>query len=157
MTEIVVPNDYAAAIAYLYSRINYEQVPPVRSRKLTLEHMRRLLEVLGNPHLRIPVVHVAGTKGKGSTAAMVSSVLTRAGYRTGLYTSPHLSRLEERFAVDGMSCSPNDLVELTDQIRDVATTTSRRTVEACDSGRAQIARKADRCTGLSQLATARNT
>ena len=125
MTEILVPNDYAAAIAYLYSRINYEQVPPVRSRKLTLEHMRRLLEVLGNPHLRIPVVHVAGTKGKGSTAAMVSSVLTRAGYRTGLYTSPHLSRLEERFAVDGMSCSPEDLVELTDQIRTVATAVDR--------------------------------
>src|SRR6185436_19052808 len=60
-----------------------------------------------------------GTKGKGSTAAMISSVLVQAGYRVGLYTSPHLSRLEERFAIDGEPCSPQELVELTRVLQEV--------------------------------------
>lgn len=110
-------NDYTAAIAYLYGRINYEQIPAFRPRKLNLENMRLLLDRLGNPHLKIPVVHVAGTKGKGSTSAMLASILTRAGYRTGLYTSPHLSCLEERFVVDGTRCTREELIELTEQIR----------------------------------------
>ena len=64
-----------------------------------LERMRLLMEQLGNPHLGIPTVHIAGSKGKGSTAAMVASVLTAQGYRTGLYTSPHLHSAVERIRV----------------------------------------------------------
>ena len=63
--------------------------------------MRTLLARLGNPHQRLRIVHVAGSKGKGSTAAMLAAILRQAGYRTGLFTSPHLCRVEERFQVDG--------------------------------------------------------
>ncbi len=64
-----------------------------------LDRMRLLLDRVGNPHLEVPAVHVAGTKGKGSTAAMITSILTAEGYRTGLYTSPHLHRVTERIRV----------------------------------------------------------
>lgn len=114
-----MPNDYAAALQFLYGRINYEQAAriPYRSRELNLAQMRNLLERIGNPHLGMPIVHIAGTKGKGSTAAMISSVLVAAGYRVGLYTSPHLTHLEERFAVDGQPCSPQELAELTRSLK----------------------------------------
>ena len=64
-----------------------------------LDRMRLLLERVGNPHLSVPTIHVAGTKGKGSTAAMITSILTADGYSTGLYTSPHLHRVTERIRV----------------------------------------------------------
>ncbi len=87
-----------------------------------------LLQRLGLGHLlhqpdrpaSVPLVHIAGTKGKGSTATMVASVLTAAGYRTGLYSSPHLHRLEERFRVDGDPCSVEQMIELVDRIREPA-------------------------------------
>ncbi len=66
----------------------------------------------------VPLVHIAGTKGKGSTATIVAALLTAAGYRTGLYTSPHLHHLEERFRVDGEPCRKTELVELVDCIRE---------------------------------------
>ncbi len=71
-----------------------------------------------SPTRPVPLVHIAGTKGKGSTATIVATLLTAAGYRTGLYTSPHLHHLEERFCVDGEPCSKPDLVELVDCIRE---------------------------------------
>ena len=114
-------DEYAAALRFLYGRINYEQAAriPYRSRELNLSQMRNLLERIDNPHDRLPIVHIAGTKGKGSTAAMISSVLVAAGYRVGLYTSPHLTRLEERFAVNGEACSPQELVDLTNSLQEV--------------------------------------
>ncbi|MCO6456100.1 MAG: bifunctional folylpolyglutamate synthase/dihydrofolate synthase [Pirellulaceae bacterium] len=107
------------AIAFLYDRINYERTAsvPYRSHQFKLERMRNLLDRLGNPHLDLPIIHVAGTKGKGSTAAFLSSMLTASGYRTGLYTSPHLERLEERFAIDGMACPSEELVKLVGEVR----------------------------------------
>ena len=110
--------DYDTAIQFLHGRINYEWTPASRShsRSLNLDRMRALLELLGNPHERLSVIHVAGTKGKGSTATMISSVLTAAGYRAGLYTSPHLERLEERFVVDGQPATADELVELTSAV-----------------------------------------
>ena len=109
------------ALTFLYDRINYERTlaVPYNSGSFKLDRMRELLARLGDPHHRLPVVHVAGTKGKGSTAAMIAAMLTAAGYRTGLYTSPHLDRLEQRLAVDGLPCSPAELVELADRVRPV--------------------------------------
>jgi dihydrofolate synthase/folylpolyglutamate synthase len=112
-------DDYAESIAYLYGRINYEYAPAAQPRKLNLENMRRLLERLGNPQLKIPVVHIAGTKGKGSTSTMVASILGEAGYRTGLYISPHLTCLEERYSVNRVQCGRDELVQLVQQIRPI--------------------------------------
>ena len=69
--------------------------------KLGLERMRKLLRVLGDPQQSFRSVHVAGTNGKGSVSAMCASIFETAGYRTGLYTSPHLVDFEERIQVDG--------------------------------------------------------
>ncbi len=99
---------------FLDSRIDYERAlsVPYRPRELKLERMRELMDRLGNPQQALPIVHVAGTKGKGSTAAMLGAILSAAGYRTGVFTSPHLYRIEERMAVDGRPCSSAELVEL---------------------------------------------
>ena len=115
---------YTEALEFLYGRINYEQTTtvPYRARELNLGRMRWLMDCLGNPHLRTPIIHLAGTKGKGSTAAMISSILVAAGYRVGLYTSPHLARLEERFAVNGEPCTSQEIVELTRIMREVLPT-----------------------------------
>lgn len=72
-----------------------------RSLKWDLENIRRVLERLGRPERRLSSIHIAGTNGKGSVAAMLASILRCAGYRTGLYTSPHLVRINERIAVNG--------------------------------------------------------
>ncbi len=74
--------------------------------KLGLERIQALMEALNNPHLLYPVVHVAGTNGKGSTAAMLARILQESGYRVGLYTSPHLVSVRERFLVSGQMISP---------------------------------------------------
>src|SRR5881398_3032599 len=71
----------------------------------------------GHPEARFPAIHIAGTNGKGSTAAMVASVLTAAGYRTGLYTSPHLERIEERLTIDGQICPSDRFLELAAQVQ----------------------------------------
>jgi dihydrofolate synthase/folylpolyglutamate synthase len=111
-------DDYQDRLDYLYSRLNYEWVGmPRMPSELRLGRMRRLLRRLGDPHLGLCVVHIAGTKGKGSTAAMMAAALSAAGYRTGLYCSPHLHRLEERYCLDGQQASPEQLVELVDEVR----------------------------------------
>lgn len=95
-------------------RLNYERTPARRG-ELQLDRMRRLLGHLGRPQSAAPVIHLAGTKGKGSTAAILSQVLTAAGRRVGLYTSPHLSRLEERIQIDNQPCTSGQFVELVNQ------------------------------------------
>ncbi|HEY4312664.1 MAG TPA: folylpolyglutamate synthase/dihydrofolate synthase family protein [Pirellulales bacterium] len=114
-------NDYERATAYLIGRINYERAAAVTygARQFKLERVQELLGQVGNPHQQIPIVHVAGTKGKGSTSAMIAAVLTAAGYRTGLFTSPHLERLEERIAIDAQPCSSEELVALVERLRPV--------------------------------------
>src|SRR5262245_61484791 len=99
---------YDEALAFWYGRINYE-VRAARPGDLKLERMRALLTLLGDPHDRVRLVHVTGTKGKGSTCAMLAAVLRAAGYRVGLFTSPHLEHLEERGQVDGVPISHDDL------------------------------------------------
>jgi dihydrofolate synthase/folylpolyglutamate synthase len=96
--------------------VNYEHRTPRRD-DLKLDQMRSLLRRLGEPHERLRIVHVAGSKGKGSTSVMLATVLTRAGYRTGLFTSPHLHRVEERIQVDGVPITPTELIALLDDVR----------------------------------------
>ena len=88
--------------------------------KLGLEAIAALAHELGDPHLSYPVIHVAGTNGKGSVSAMVARGLSAAGYRTGLYTSPHLIRLEERFRIDGASVTSTLLDEAIVDVRAAA-------------------------------------
>jgi len=95
--------DYNQAEQYLHSFIDYEIIPGISfaSADYSLEHVEQLLYRIGDPHLAARTVHIAGTKGKGSIAAMIAKVLTVSGYKTGLYTSPHLHNLRERIRVDG--------------------------------------------------------
>ncbi len=112
------------ARAWWYGLINFEQRTPVAA-DLKLDHMRALLARLGNPQRRLRVVHVAGSKGKGSTSAMLASILRRAGYRTGLFTSPHLCRVEERFQVDDQPITSAELTTLLDEVRHCVETEGR--------------------------------
>ncbi len=80
--------------------------------KFDLEQMRVLAVALGAPHLQFRSVLIAGTNGKGSTAAMLASIVHKAGYRVGLYTSPHLSRVNERIQIDGIPISDDDFARL---------------------------------------------
>jgi dihydrofolate synthase/folylpolyglutamate synthase len=107
---------YDEAIQFWFGRINYEQRSPKPS-DLKLDRMRALLELLGNPQQRLRIVHVAGSKGKGSTSAMLAAILRQAGYRTGLFTSPHLCRVEERIQVDDVPISANELAILMAEVR----------------------------------------
>ncbi len=118
-----------AAIDWLYGRINYEGglALPHSPQELRLDRVRQLLNRLGSPDAGRRVVHVAGTKGKGSTAKMIASVLTAAGYRTALYTSPHLEQIEERFEIDGLPCTAEELIGLVERVRPVVAEMDRRT------------------------------
>jgi dihydrofolate synthase/folylpolyglutamate synthase len=93
---------YDDAMKYLYSKTNYEQEKRLRYNVDTfnLKRMERLLSLVGNPHTKIDTVHIAGTKGKGSTATMLAKMLEHNGYKVGLYTSPHVVDLHERIAVN---------------------------------------------------------
>lgn len=118
---VVSPARREAALRFLYDRIDYERTVnmPYHHSKLKLARMRELLRRLGNPQDGLRIVHVAGTKGKGSTAAMIAAALTAAGYRTGLFTSPHLERMEERLAIDGLPCPAGEFIELVEQVAPV--------------------------------------
>ena len=87
--------------------------------KLGLENTRKVLEYFGDPHLQRRTIHIAGTNGKGSTAAFIESILRSAGYSTGLYTSPHLNCFEERIQHNRLPISQQDLIRLSDQVRQV--------------------------------------
>jgi dihydrofolate synthase / folylpolyglutamate synthase len=111
---------YAEALQFWFGRINYEHKSP-RFGDFKLERMHGLLQLLGDPHERLRIVHVAGSKGKGSTSAFLASILRHAGYRTGLFTSPHLVHVEERIQVDGVSITAEELIGLLDEVRHVCT------------------------------------
>ena len=114
-----MPDAHQESLDYLFGRLNYERVgmPRGGTGELRLGRMRRLLRRLGDPQVGTKIVHVAGTKGKGSTAAMIAAALSASGVRTGLFCSPHLHRLEERFRIDGSEIAPDDLVALVDAVR----------------------------------------
>lgn len=101
---------YDQALAFWFNRVNYEQRGmPGDLRELNLDRMRDLLARLDHPEQHLRIIHIAGTKGKGSTAAMLAAILGHAGLRCGLFTSPHLSRVEERVQVDGRPIHPDEL------------------------------------------------
>lgn len=104
---------YEEALKYIHS-VNWV------GSKLGLERTRELLGKLGNPHKKLKFIHIAGTNGKGSTAAMLSSILERAGYRVGLYTSPFINRFNERMQVCGEQIPDDTLAELTAHIQPYA-------------------------------------
>lgn len=110
---------YQDALDYIFDYVNYEKKAryPYDAVTFDLSRMQQVLELLGRPHERFRCVHIAGTKGKGSTSAMVESVLRTAGYRTGLYTSPHLHTFRERVRLNGGLMSKAELVALLDKCR----------------------------------------
>jgi len=111
-------DDYQERLDFLYGRLNYEwSGMPKLSTELRIGRMRRFLRLLGDPHKSLRIVHVAGTKGKGSTAAMFASIFSASGLRTGLFCSPHIHRLEERFTVEGQPATAEELIALTDAVR----------------------------------------
>ena len=126
---------HEASLEFLLGRINYERthVIPYGQRQLKLDRMRQLLTRLGNPDAGMPIVHIAGTKGKGSTAALIGSVLRAAGYEVGLFSSPHLERIEERFAINGQPCSADELVGLVERLRPVVQAMDREADHSSDS------------------------
>src|SRR5688572_10569182 len=107
-------HSYSKALRFLNSLNDFERLRIVRynTQNFDLDRMRTLLKKLGNPQDHFRAVHIAGTKGKGSTCAMIASMLHASGYRTGLYTSPHLVDVRERMCVDGEMISHADFVRL---------------------------------------------
>lgn len=107
-------NSYADALTYIYSHTNFERkmMPKYDTTELDLKRVQTLLARLGNPHRRFPSLLIAGTKGKGSTAAIGESILRAAGYRTGFYLSPHLHSFRERIRLSGEMVSEAHVVNL---------------------------------------------
>lgn len=126
-----------AALRFLNGRVNLERAVgmPCGLEQFRLDQVRSLLAKLGEPHRGLPVIHVAGTKGKGSTAAMAGAILTAAGYKTGVFTSPHLHRVEERIALDGRPIASEEFVALVAKVAPA--------VEAVDREGALTARHED--------------
>lgn len=105
---------YAEARKYLTDRLDFEKQPTARPYSPThysLDRFALLLDRMGNPHLRVPAIHVAGSKGKGSVAILLEGALRAAGLRVGTYTSPHLRDYPERFRVDGRMISEEEFAE----------------------------------------------
>lgn len=112
--------NYKEALAYLYSFSDYERGSPfTRNREENLERENALLARLGDPHLDYPCTLIAGTKGKGSTAALIERVLREAGLRTGLYTQPDLHTFRERIRVNGRLISESEAAELLTELRPI--------------------------------------
>ena len=111
--------NYEAALAYIDTFINSERSPDFsrQARFYNLERISRLLAQLGNPHRRLKVVHVAGSKGKGSTAALIASILTHADYKTGLFTQPHLITPRERCRINSRLISEIEFAQYVDRLK----------------------------------------
>ena len=127
-------SDRQTALDFLVGQINYERTVhvPYSTGEFKLDRMRRLLAEVGDPHLGLKAVHIAGTKGKGSTACMVAQILRESGYRIGLYTSPHLEVLEERFVVDGQLCTDAEFVSLAAELQTAVGKLHRSTTQLGD-------------------------
>lgn len=109
--------NFAESVSYLYSLGN-----EVLAMKLGLETVQALASALDNPQQKFPAVHIAGTNGKGSTAAMMEAILRASGFRVGLYTSPHLISITERIRIDGINISEADFARLATLVRQAGET-----------------------------------
>ena len=109
---------YKEAISYLYARTNYEQEAKLRYNVTTfnLDRMEKLLSLVGNPHKKIATAHIAGTKGKGSTATMLAKMLESNNYKVGLYTSPHVVHLHERIVVNSKMITESEMLGLLNRL-----------------------------------------
>lgn len=116
------PSNYQKALRYLSTLADYERLRIVRynPQNFNLDRMRTLLKKLNNPHDAFRSVHVAGTKGKGSTCAMVGAMLQACGYKVGIYTSPHLVDIRERITINGEMISEADFARLVRHIQPIA-------------------------------------
>jgi dihydrofolate synthase/folylpolyglutamate synthase len=110
---------YQAALDYLYGFVDYslKHASELAKADFNLERMYALMAELGDPQNAYPTIHVAGTKGKGSVSALCASALRAAGFKTGLYTSPHLQDFCERIQVDGQPIAHEELAALVDEIK----------------------------------------
>jgi len=106
---------YEETIRYLY-HLQFHGIQP------GLDRTRLLLSLMGNPHSRFPSIHIGGTNGKGSTSAMVASILQQGGYRVGLYTSPHLIDFSERITINNIPIPTEEVIRLTDRLTSAVNT-----------------------------------
>src|SRR5437763_2120412 len=108
--------DFAGALAYLDGHLNLETATAAPAAARRLESVRRLVEVIGDPQRAYPVLHLTGTNGKGSTAAMLTSLLVARGLSVGTYTSPHLERVNERMTWNGDPISNDAFVDVIEAV-----------------------------------------
>jgi dihydrofolate synthase/folylpolyglutamate synthase len=118
-THMEIDKSYQETLDYLYSFIDYSLKKSFRysPEKFDLGRMRDLMTSLGDPQKNYRIIHIAGTKGKGSVAALCASAIKSSGRRVGLYTSPHLEDFTERIQVDGELISPRELTKLVEEIK----------------------------------------
>lgn len=116
-----IEEKYQATLDYLYSFIDYSLKRNFRNaaEKFNLERMREFMHYLGDPQKDYGIIHVAGTKGKGSVSAYCASVLNAQGYSTGLYTSPHMVDFRERVRIDGRMIPKTDLIEIVGSFKQI--------------------------------------
>src|SRR5512139_3226966 len=116
-----IETQYNKALDYLYSFVDYslKHSSDLAKAEFNLDRMFALMDLLGNPQATYPIIHVAGTKGKGSVSALCASALQAAGYRVGLYTSPHLMDYVERIQINGEPISHQQMIDLVEEIKPV--------------------------------------
>jgi dihydrofolate synthase/folylpolyglutamate synthase len=114
-------HEYQAALDYIYQFVDFSMTKGqvFTPDTFDLSRMKALLDALDNPQLKYPVIHIAGSKGKGSTAAMIASVLRASGYSVGLYTSPHMIDFNERIQINGVPISHPSFVSLLEKYKPV--------------------------------------
>ncbi len=110
---------YQEAIGFLFAMVDYEKLSSYKYSlpNFDLRRTERLLASVGNPQQKMKLLHIAGTKGKGSTAMMAQSIFSRCGYKTGLFTSPHLVDLEERVTIDGRLMPKDEVRRIMGELR----------------------------------------
>ena len=109
--------DYQQTLDYLFTKLPLFSRIGAAAYKEDLDNTIRLCEFLGNPHTKFKSIHIAGTNGKGSVSHMLAAIFQTAGYKTGLYTSPHLKDFRERIKVDGEMISENFVIDFTEKIK----------------------------------------
>src|SRR5436190_521491 len=108
---------YTGALKYLYEKLPMFSSIGAAAYKKDLTNTRQLCNALGNPQTKFKCIHIAGTNGKGSVSHMLAGILQTAGYKTGLYTSPHLKDFRERIKINGEMCSKDFIVAFTEKMK----------------------------------------